>query len=145
MILAVCAVLSAVGFWKFVYFLSIGYGFAIAGGGITVLILVLYNGWAPGMLWLAVLQAALFVVYGARLSGFLLVREIRNASYRKTLSPGTVAFAAKSGASGDPPLTTIDARRHAQLFDPIRLPSVEWEASSQRDEFSPKTGLHHGG
>lgn len=89
MILAVCAVLSAVGFWKFVYFLSIGYGFAIAGGGITVLILVLYNGWVPGMLWLAVLQAALFVVYGARLSGFLLVREIRNASYRKTLKEAT--------------------------------------------------------
>ena len=89
MILAVCAVLSAVGFWKFVYFLSIGYGFAIAGGGITVLILVLYNGWAPGVLWLAVLQAALFVVYGARLSGFLLVREIRNASYRKTLKEAT--------------------------------------------------------
>ena len=32
-ILIVCAVLCAVGFYKFVYFLSIGYGFAVAGGG----------------------------------------------------------------------------------------------------------------
>ena len=30
-LLAVCAVLCAVGFCKFVYFLSIGYGFAVAG------------------------------------------------------------------------------------------------------------------
>ena len=28
-VLAVCAVLCAVGFYKFVYFLSIGYGFEI--------------------------------------------------------------------------------------------------------------------
>ncbi len=30
-LLAVCAVLCAVGFYKFVCFLSIGYGFAVAG------------------------------------------------------------------------------------------------------------------
>ena len=54
-----------------------------------MLILVLCNGWAPDVLWLAVLQAALFVVYGVRLSGFLLVQEIRNASYRKTLKEAT--------------------------------------------------------
>ena len=34
-LLAVCAVMCAVGFYKFVYFLSIGYGFAVAGGGIA--------------------------------------------------------------------------------------------------------------
>ena len=88
-ILAVCAVLCAVGFYKFVYFLSIGYGFAIAGGGITVLILALANGWAKGVEWLAVLQMLLFLAYGIRLSGFLLVREIKNASYRKTLKEAT--------------------------------------------------------
>lgn len=88
-ILIVCAVLCAVGFKKFVYFLSIGYGFAIAGGGVTVLILAAVNSWTTGILWLAVLQTALFVAYGARLSGFLLVREIRNAAYRKTLKEAT--------------------------------------------------------
>ena len=73
-ILAVCAVLCAVGFYKFVYFLSIGYGFAVAGGGITILILSVVNGWSDGVLWLALIQAALFLAYGIRLSGFLLVR-----------------------------------------------------------------------
>ncbi len=85
----VCAVLCAVGFYKYVYFLSIGYGFAIAGGGLTVLIITLKNGWAEGVTFLLILQTLLFLAYGARLSGFLLVREIKNAAYRKTLKEAT--------------------------------------------------------
>ena len=83
-IFIVCAVLCAVGFYKFVYFLSIGYGFAIAGGGITVLIMAVANGWSDHVLLLAIAQAALFAAYGARLSGFLLVREFKNLSFKKT-------------------------------------------------------------
>lgn len=86
LIFAVCAVLCACGFKKFVWFLSIGYGFAIAGGGITVLILALAGGWAGDLLWLCILQALLFVAYGARLSGFLLYREMKNKAYQKTLN-----------------------------------------------------------
>ena len=82
-ILAVCAVLCAVGFYKFVYFLSIGYGFAIAGGGIAIFIMQLINPTAVP-LWIVAVQAALFVAYGVRLSGFLLVRELKNVSFRKT-------------------------------------------------------------
>lgn len=88
-ILAVCAALCAVGFYKFVYFLSIGYGFAVAGGGIAILILAMVNGWSDGVLWLAILQTLLFLAYGVRLSGFLLVREIKNAAYRNTLKEAT--------------------------------------------------------
>lgn len=88
-ILIVCAILCAVGFYKFVYFLSIGYGFAVAGGGITILLLALMNGWSKGVLWLVVLQCVLFIAYGVRLSGFLLVRELKNAAYRKTLKEAT--------------------------------------------------------
>lgn len=82
-ILAVCAVLCAVGFYKFVYFLSIGYGFAVAGGGIAILVMYLI---APSAtpLWIVLVSAALFVAYGARLSGFLLVREFKNATFKKT-------------------------------------------------------------
>ena len=43
-VLAVCLLLCAVGFYKFVYFLSIGYGFAVAGGGIAIFIIVWYYG-----------------------------------------------------------------------------------------------------
>ncbi len=88
-VLGVCALLCSVGFYKFVYFLSIGYGFAVAGGGITILILGFIEGWFADLWWLALIQAALFVAYGVRLSGFLLVREIKNAAYRKTLKEAT--------------------------------------------------------
>ena len=82
-ILVVCAALCAIGFYKFVYFLSIGYGFAVAGGGIAILIMALV---APteAPIWITIIQAALFIVYGARLSGFLLVREIKNIAFKKT-------------------------------------------------------------
>ena len=79
----VCAVLCAVGFYKFVYFLSIGYGFAVAGGGIAILVMALVLG-TNAPVWVLLVQAALFVAYGIRLSGFLLVREIKSASYKKT-------------------------------------------------------------
>ncbi len=82
-LLAVCAVLCAVGFYKFVYFLSIGYGFAVAGGGIAVLVMYLINPTATPW-WIVVVSATLFVAYGIRLSGFLLVRELKNVSFRKT-------------------------------------------------------------
>ena len=87
-VLCVCAVLCAVGFYKFVYFLSIGYGFAVAGGGIAILILSLITG-TEAPLWILLIQTALFLAYGIRLSGFLLVREIKNAAYRKTLKEAT--------------------------------------------------------
>ena len=87
-VLAVCAILCAIGFYKFVYFLSIGYGFAVAGGGIAILIMALINPTAAPV-WVLLIQAALFLAYGIRLSGFLLVRELKNAAYRKTLKEAT--------------------------------------------------------
>ena len=88
-IYAICLLACAIGFKKYVYFLSIGYGFAIAAGGLTVLILCAANGWTEGVSGLALLQALIFVAYGARLSGFLLAREAKNAAYRKTLKEAT--------------------------------------------------------
>ena len=82
-LLAVCAVACAVGFYKFVYFLSIGYGFAVAFGGVAVLVMYLANPSATP-LWIVLVQTALFIAYGARLSGFLLVREFKNATFKKT-------------------------------------------------------------
>lgn len=79
-IVIVCAALSAVGFYKFVYFLSIGYGFAIAGCGIALLAIYGLDMGVP-----MILICALLVAYGVRLSGYLLVREIKSATYRKTL------------------------------------------------------------
>ncbi len=82
-LLIVCAAACAVGFYKFVYFLSIGYGFAVAFGGVAVLIMYLLNPTATP-LWIVLVQTALFIAYGVRLSGFLLVREFKNATFKKT-------------------------------------------------------------
>ena len=79
----VSAALCAVGFYKFVYFLSIGYGFAVAGCGITVCILYFLSPTATPA-WIVLLQAALFLAYGIRLSGFLLIRELKDAAFRKS-------------------------------------------------------------
>lgn len=83
-VLAVCALLSAVGFYKFVYFLSVGYGFAVCGAGVAIL--AMYGGTLS--LW-SILLCVLLMVYGIRLGGFLLWREIKSASYRKTLKEAT--------------------------------------------------------
>lgn len=80
---AVCAVMCSVGFYKFVYFLSVGYGFAIAGGAIATYIMYLVSP-SQAPLLIVALQLILFVLYGCRLSGFLLARELSNASFRKT-------------------------------------------------------------
>ena len=82
-LLAVCAVLCAIGFYKFVYFLSIGYGFAVAGGGLAIFVMYLLNPSATPI-WLVLIQMVLFIAYGVRLSGFLLVRELKNISFKKT-------------------------------------------------------------
>jgi len=77
-LLAAAAICCAVGFYKYVYFISIGYGFAIAGCGIALLIMY------PGALtWGTLAACILFVIYGCRLSGYLLYREMKSASYNR--------------------------------------------------------------
>ena len=76
------------GFKKYVYFMSIGYGFSVAiiGAAMAVMSLI---GIYPSAGLAHFVQFALFIVYGFRLSGFLLIREIKNAAYRKTLAEAT--------------------------------------------------------
>ncbi len=84
----VAAVLSAIGFYKFVYFLSVGYGFAVSGMAIALLVMSLV-GFIPTLGAIEYVLIVLLIVYGFRLSGFLLYREIKSASYRKTLGSVT--------------------------------------------------------
>lgn len=85
---AVSLLVCLCGFKKYVYFMSIGYGFSVAAIGVSMAVLGLL-GQYPGVGVAHYIQFALFVVYGFRLSGFLLIREIKNAAYRKTLSEAT--------------------------------------------------------
>ena len=83
-LLIVCAILCSIGFYKFVYFLSVGYGFAVCGCGLAILLL-----FGKDLTIWTILMCILFMIYGIRLGGFLLLREIKSASYRKTLSHAT--------------------------------------------------------
>ncbi len=82
-LLAVSGVLCAVGFYKYVYFISIGYGFAVAGIGFALATMsikgIFHTGVPHYILFL------LLIVYGLRLSSFLIIREAKNTAYRKTL------------------------------------------------------------
>ncbi|MCF0151451.1 MAG: DUF1295 domain-containing protein [Firmicutes bacterium] len=85
-LVTVSAVLCAVGFYRFIWFLSVGYGLAVAGCGAAMLIAALMQGGA-GLAYL--LLCLLFIVYGCRLGLFLLLRELKNAAYKKTLDAQT--------------------------------------------------------
>lgn len=74
-----CLVVSALGFIRTDWFISIGYGFSIAAE--AVLFALLY----PGALSLwAIAQLLLLVAYGLRLGGYLVLRE-RSPSFGREL------------------------------------------------------------
>lgn len=77
---AVAALISSIGFKKFVYFISLGYGFAISGIGVALLIL-----FRSSLTLQPIILCSLLIIYGLRLSLYLLVREIKSASYKTTM------------------------------------------------------------
>ena len=82
--------ISALGFIYLIYFFSLGYAFSIAGMALMTMILF----WGNMGIWVKAF-CALLVVYGLRLGIYLLVRELRSASYRRILRPETDANANK--------------------------------------------------
>ena len=77
---AAAMLISAIGFYKYVYFISLGYGFSIAGLGLLMLVM-----FRESLTIGTVLSCVLFVVYGCRLGGFLLVRELKSAAYNSKM------------------------------------------------------------
>ena len=76
----VALVFSSIGFKKYVWFISIGYGFSVAAIGIALLVA------GRGQLTAATAFACiLFVVYGCRLGGYLAFRELRSSSYNSKM------------------------------------------------------------
>ena len=72
----VALVFSSVGFKKYVWFISIGYGFAVAAIGVALLIAA-RDHLSAG----TICACVLFVVYGLRLGGYLAFREFRSSTY----------------------------------------------------------------
>lgn len=78
--MGIALVVSSVGFYKYVYFISLGYGFSIAAMGIAMLIIFMEE-----ISLGTIIMCALFLIYGCRLGGYLLIRVIKSASYRNTM------------------------------------------------------------
>lgn len=79
-LLIIALAACSMGFKKYVWFISIGYGAAIAALGVALLI-IFHKGLTPG----TVTMGILFLIYGCRLGGYLAVREMRSASYNTTM------------------------------------------------------------
>ena len=73
-------VISAIGFKNYVWFISLGYGFSIAGEGILMLIL-----FGKELTLGTILCCTLFIIYGLRLGGYLAIRELGSSSYKKNM------------------------------------------------------------
>ena len=81
LLFAAAMLISSMGFKKYVWFISLGYGFSIAGEGL--LMAILYGKTlTPGTL----ICCLLFVIYGCRLGGYLAVREFKSVSYNKNMT-----------------------------------------------------------
>ena len=81
-VFAVSLAAAFVGFRNYIWFFSVGYGLAIAVIGATLSI-----GFRDSINLPELLVCILLIVYGLRLAGYLLVREIRSSAYRKILNP----------------------------------------------------------
>ena len=73
----------SVGFKKFLWFMSVGYGLAMSciAAALFIMCLVTDTATAP-----FILLCLVIFIYGLRLGLFLLMRETGNAAYRKTLA-----------------------------------------------------------
>ena len=71
-------IFSACGFYMYIYFFSLGYGFSIAAIGAVMLFM--FRG---SLTWGTALQCLLFMVYGIRLGGYLLIRELKSPAIKK--------------------------------------------------------------
>ena len=73
-------VISSIGFKKFVWFISLGYGFSIAAFGLAMILF-----FHSTLSVVTTILSLLFIVYGLRLGLFLLFREKTRKSYNETM------------------------------------------------------------
>lgn len=71
------------GFYKYRYFRSIGYGFATAGIGVAMLVLAWMKAYTAEIAH--TILFVLIIIYGLRLSVFLLSREMDDTSYHEAM------------------------------------------------------------
>ena len=80
-------IVCLIGFKKYIWFISLGYGFSISIIGIMLLILFRNN-----LNFSFILASIVFILYGLRRSGFLAYREIKNSSYNRKMKSHRSAY-----------------------------------------------------
>ncbi|MFD0705228.1 DUF1295 domain-containing protein [Alloscardovia venturai] len=98
----ICLVCTAIGFKNYIWFMSIGYGIAVAGAAVGIEIVGICQGVNPSLPFYILDKLLLLqlFVYGVRLSTFLSIRESESRSYRSALKANAqshVSVAAKFG------------------------------------------------
>ncbi len=78
----VAALGCCMGFKSFVWFMSVGYGFAVMCIGAFHLVFGLIN---HTLTTATAILSVLFIIYGYRLGGYILKRELTNKDYKKKL------------------------------------------------------------
>ncbi|MBE6713284.1 MAG: DUF1295 domain-containing protein [Ruminococcaceae bacterium] len=78
---AAALAISSIGFKNYVWFISLGYGFSIAGEGLLMMLL-----FGEELSFGTVLCSLLFIAYGLRLGGYLAIRERKSSSYKKNMT-----------------------------------------------------------
>ncbi len=81
-LLAVALACCAIGFKRFVWFMSIGYGYAVAGIAAAALV---FGAVTKSMTVALAVALVVCAAYGIRLGTFLLKREMGNKTYKKIL------------------------------------------------------------
>ena len=79
-ILLAILIICLMGFKKYIWFISLGYGFSISIVGIMNLILFREN-MNPAL----IISSIILILYGLRLGGFLALRELKSNSYNKKM------------------------------------------------------------
>ena len=79
-ILLAILVVCLIGFKKYIWFISLGYGFSISIIGIMNLILFRDN-MNPAL----IISSIILILYGLRLGGFLALRELKSNTYNKKM------------------------------------------------------------
>ncbi|HVU12849.1 MAG TPA: DUF1295 domain-containing protein [Phototrophicaceae bacterium] len=70
-LLVAALIVSALGFYKIVYFISIGYAFSI-----TALVVISVIAFSANLTWVSILQNAFLLIWSLRLAWYLLRREV---------------------------------------------------------------------
>ncbi len=79
-VLVAVLITCLIGFKKYVWFISLGYGFSISIIGLTLLILYKDN-----LNMSNIISSIVLIAYGLRLGGYLAIRELKSTSYNKKM------------------------------------------------------------